>query len=104
MRHSKKSNKYKMHLNKVFTYASGAGERIPTYLLVGTKFWGKWKDKLKAKFCQNSSVVGTKFASWHQVEKRSPAPVPRGWKKSNLGEQMTLDGLLMSVPLSKIKH
>ena len=50
---------------------------MPTYRLVGTKFWGKYiqKDELKAKFGQNSSVVGTKFKSWHQVEKRSPAPV-----------------------------
>ena len=46
------------------------------YQLVSTKFWGKYiqKDELKAKFGQNSSIVGTKFMSWHQVEKRSPVP------------------------------
>ena len=55
---------------------AGAGEHIPTYRLVGTKFWGKvlQKDNLKAKLGQKPSIVGTKFKSWHQVEKRSPAP------------------------------
>ena len=41
---------------------AGAGEGIPTYWLIGTKFWGKYiqKDELKAKFGQNSNIVGTK--------------------------------------------
>ena len=44
---------------------TGAGEHIPTYRLVGTKFWDK--DELKAKLGQNSSIVGTKFTSGLRV-------------------------------------
>ena len=65
---------------------TGAGEHIPTYRLVGTKFWGKFmlEDELKAKLGKNSSFVGTKFLSWHQVEKRSPAPEQRKLLISNV--------------------
>ena len=66
---------------KLEDYLSWAGadeeEHIPTYRLVGTKFWDKYiqKYELKAKFGPKSCTVGTKFMSWHQVKKCSPAPV-----------------------------
>lgn len=42
------------------------------------------EDELKAKLGKNSSFVGTKFLSWHQVEKRSPAPEQRKLLISNV--------------------
>ena len=50
---------------KTLLIKAGAGEHIPTYRLVGTKFWGKviQEDDFKVKFDQNSDIVGTKFTS-----------------------------------------
>ena len=58
---------------------AGAGERIPTYRLVGTKFWGKYiqKYELKAKFGQNSNIVGTKFTSGLRVGTKLKNVLPR---------------------------
>ena len=68
---------------KLEDYLSWAGadaeEHIPTYRLVGTKFWGKYiqKDKFKAKFNQNSNIVGTNFTSGLRVGTKLKNVLPR---------------------------
>ena len=49
------------------------------YWLIGTKFWGKYiqKDELKAKFGQNSNIVGTKFMSGLRVGTKLKNVLPR---------------------------
>ena len=66
-------------LLQTIDYIAGAGERIPTYRLVGTKFWGKYiqKDELNDKFGQNSSIVGTKFTRSLRVGTKLKNILPR---------------------------